>query len=75
MKKKIFNAQLYERERRICTQRLSNALVKVFAHNKTLRKLNIQYRHANFDECIKIGHHLISSRKQGFNRIDQFNSF
>jgi len=41
IKKKIFNAQLYERERRTCTKKLSNALVKVFAHNKTLKALTV----------------------------------
>ena len=75
MKKKIFNSQLYERERKTCTKKLSNALVKVFAHNKSLKKLTVQYKHANFDECIKIAHHMISSRKQGFNNIDEMNGF
>jgi len=75
MKKKIFNAILYEKERRVCTKRLANALVKVFAHNQTLKNLYIQYKHANFDECIKIGHHLINSRRQGLNRVDTFNGF
>jgi len=50
-------------------------LVKVFAHNQTIKKLFIQYKHANFDECIKIGHHLINSRRSGLNRIETFNGF
>jgi len=75
VKRKIFNAQLYEKERKICTQRLSNALVKVYANNVTLKKLVVQYRHANFDECIKIGNHLINARKQNFNQITHFNHF
>jgi len=47
----------------------------VFAHNTTLRKLFVQYKHANFDESIRIGQHLINSRRQGFNRIEFFNNF
>jgi hypothetical protein len=40
-----------------------------------LKSIVIQYKHANFDECIKIGHHLLSSRRQGFNAIERFNTF
>lgn len=49
--------------------------MKVFAHNQTLKRLFLQYKHANFDECIRLGHHLINSRRQGLNRIGWFNGF
>jgi len=41
LKKKIFNDKLYEKERMISTQRLSNALGKVFMNNQTLNTLII----------------------------------
>jgi hypothetical protein len=39
IKKKIFNDKLYEKERMLCSQRLCNALNKVFINNLILHTL------------------------------------
>ncbi|CDW75705.1 UNKNOWN [Stylonychia lemnae] len=74
-KKKIFNQDLYEKERRYMTLQLSSALAKVFANNKTLSCLVVQYKHANFEDCIKIAENLICSVKGRVNNIRLFNNF
>ena len=75
VKKKIFNQQLYEKERKLTTQKLSHTLSKVFAKNKTLKKLFVQYRHANLEESIRIGLHLINTVRLRTNGITHFNGF
>ena len=75
LKKKIFNDKLYEKERMIATQRLSNALTKIFQHNKVLHTLVVQYKHANFDVALQITANLIHAVKNGFSNIKVFNGF
>ena len=55
LKRKIHNHGLYERERKHATQKLALTLNKVFTKNTTLQKIFIQYRHADFEESIRIG--------------------
>lgn len=75
IKKKIFNSDLYERERKKLTLQLSSALAKVFALNRSLVTLTVQYRHANFEDCLKIAENLIQSVKTRLNSIKHFNGF
>jgi len=75
MKKKIFNHELYERERRVCTQKLANAIQKLLSHNKTLQVVAIQYKHAHFDECLKIAQNVLAAVRHKVTAVKEFNGF
>ena len=57
------------------TIQLSAALAKVFANNRSLQHLVVSYKHANFEDCLKIAENLICSVKAGLNTLRTFNSF
>ena len=62
-KKKIFNQDLYEKERKTMTLQLASVLAKVFANNRRLVNLTVSYKN------------LICSIKAGLNSIKTFNGF
>jgi len=57
------------------TIQLSAALSKVFANNRSLQHLTVSYKHANFEDCLKIAENLICSVKANLNNLRTFNSF
>lgn len=75
LKTKIFNDRIYEKERMLSTQKLGSALKKVFWENSTLKKMVIQYKHANFDGSLAIASSLIESVQRGVSAIESFNFF
>ena len=54
---------------------LSGALSRVFANNKSLIHLVVSFKHAHFEDCLKIAENLISSMKAGLNNLRSFNKF
>lgn len=54
---------------------LSSVLAKVFANNRILSHLFVSYKHAHFEDCLKIADNLICSVKAGLNNIRCFNGF
>ncbi len=54
---------------------LSAALAKVFANNRSLVTLVVSYKHAHFEDCLKIAENLICSIKAGLNNLRYFNGF
>lgn len=45
------------------TLQLSSALAKLFANNSKITHLVVEYKHANFEDCLKIAENLICSVK------------
>lgn len=74
-KGKIFNPDLYEKERKAMTIQLASVLSKVFANNRRLEHLSVSYKHAHFEDSLKIAENLISSMRAGLNNIRSFNGF
>jgi hypothetical protein len=50
-------------------------LSKVFANNRKLEHLSVAYKHAHFEDALKIAENLICSMKAGLNNIKTFNGF
>jgi hypothetical protein len=57
------------------TKELSAALAKVFANNRKLVHLVVQYKHAHFEDCLRIAENLICSVKADLNVLRTFNGF
>lgn len=57
------------------TSQLTSALAKVYANNRVLMHLTVAYRHAFFEDCLKIADNLIYSMKAGLNNLRTFNGF
>jgi hypothetical protein len=54
---------------------LGQVLSKIFASNKTLISLSVSFKHANFEDCLKIAENLLCSMKAGLNNLKYFNGF